>query len=347
MTGAPLTVPSWIAQLPKAELHLHLEGAATPEFIVELARRRGQSLALKEAQERFRFTGFMGFLLAYKWACEQLRGPEDYALLLHDVAVQLREQNVLYVELTLSAGVVLWKKQDLDAVFEALLKATIDDNGQQSPVVRWIFDAVRNFGPEHVARVAESALRWKDAGVVAFGIGGLEEQGPAELFRATFDKVRAAGLHVTVHAGDTDGPESIRAALDTLGAERIGHGLAAFRDPELVARLKEQRITLEVCPTSNLRTGALQQQTGSNDLKRHPLFDYVRGGLRVTLSTDDPGFFDTDFNREYALAHQLGLTREELLRVAETAFDAAFCDPALKHSLLAQFRAAVDSVNPS
>ncbi|MGH9778484.1 MAG: adenosine deaminase [Candidatus Acidiferrales bacterium] len=339
MTPEQFAVPTWIARLPKAELHLHLEGAATPEFIVELAQRHGQRLSREEARERFRFSDFMGFLMAYKWACEQLRAPEDYAWLLHDLAARLRRQNVLYVELTLSAGVVLWKKQNLDAVFEALLKATSDDNGQQSPVVRWVFDAVCNFGPEHVARVAESALRWKDAGVVAFGVGGLEEQGPAGLFRATFDKIRAAGLHVTVHAGETDGPESIRAALDALGAERIGHGLAAFRDPELVARLKEERIVLEVCPTSNQCTGALQQQTGSDDLKRHPLFGYVRGGLRVTLNTDDPGFFDTDLNREYALAHTLGLTREEILRVAEAAFDAAFCEPTLKQTLAAQFRA--------
>jgi adenosine deaminase/aminodeoxyfutalosine deaminase len=344
MTRETLAAPDWIARLPKAELHLHLEGAATPELIVELAQRRGEALALGEARERFRFSDFMGFLMAYKWVCEQLRAPEDYALLLRHTAARLREQNVLYVELTLSAGVMLWKKQNLDAVFEALLRALLDDNGQQSPVIRWIFDAVRNFGPAHVARVAESALRWKDAGVVAFGIGGLEEQGPAGLFRATFDRVRAAGLHVTVHAGETDGPESIRAALDALGAERIGHGLAAFRDPEVVARLAEQRITLEVCPTSNLRTGALRQQAGSNDLQQHPLFDYVRGGLRVTLNTDDPGFFQTDLNREYALAHQLGLTREEILRIAETAFDSAFCDARLKQHLLAQFRAGAAAV---
>lgn len=338
MPGDALAVPSWIERLPKAEIHLHLEGAATPEFLVELARRRGQSLPLEEARARFNYSDFMGFLLAYKWACDQLRAPADYATLLRDVAARLRQQNVLYVELTLSAGVILWKRQNVDAVCEALVRAAEDVRREQGLEVRWVLDAVRNFGREHVARVAEYALRWKDAGVVAFGVGGYEAEGPAELFRDTFDKIRAAGMHVTIHAGETEGPESIWSAIRALGAERIGHGLAAFRDLELLEYLKEKQITLEVCPTSNVRTGALKQHTGSDDLATHPLVAYCRRGLQVTLNTDDPGFFDTDLNREYALAHQLGLSREELLRVGEAGFASAFCEEPLKQSLLARFR---------
>ncbi len=337
MSGDALAVPAWIESLPKAEIHLHLEGAATPEFIVELAGRRGESLPLEEAQGRFRYSGFMGFLLAYKWACDQLRAPQDYAALLRDLAARLRAQNVLYAELTLSAGVVLWKKQDVDAVCEALVRAAEDVRREHGLEVRWILDAVRNFGRDHVARVAEHALRWKDAGVVAFGVGGYEAEGPAEFFRDTFDKIRAAGLRVTIHAGETEGPESIWSAIRSLGAERIGHGLAAFRDPELMEYLKEKQIVLEVCPSSNVRTGALRQHTGSDDLATHPLVAFCRRGLRVTLNTDDPGFFGTDLNREYALAHQLGLSREELLRVAEAGFASAFCEEELKQSLLARF----------
>jgi len=282
----------------------------------------------------------MGFLTAYKWACDQLSAPQDYAALLRDLAARLRAQNVLYAELTLSAGVVLWKQQDLDALCEALVRATEEVQREQGLEVRWILDAVRNFGANHVARVAEHALRWKDAGVVAFGVGGYEAQGPAELFRDTFEKIRAAGLRVTIHAGETEGPASIWSAIRNLGAERIGHGLAAFRDPELMDYLKEKQITLEVCPSSNVRTGALRQHTGSDDLATHPLVAFVRRGLRVTLNTDDPGFFDTDLNREYALAHQLGLSREELLRVAEAAFASAFCEEPLRLALLARFREA-------
>lgn len=350
-------VPAWLERLPKAELHLHLEGAATPEVLVALAQERGRQLSLAEAQRRFSYRGFWGFLLAFKWVSEQLQAPEDYAFLLRDLLARLHRQNVLYAEITLSAGVVLWKRQDVDAVFVALRDAAEEARAQHSAEgpersrgveVRWIFDGVRNFGAEHVALVAECALRWKDAGVVGFGIGGDEQGGPPELFQATFDKVRAAGLHVTVHAGETAGPESIWGALRILGAERIGHGLAAFRDPELVDTLAREQIPLEVCPTSNLRTGALAQHTGDPDQsgRWHPLVDYCRRGLRVTLNSDDPGLFATTLTGEYALAHRLGLERAELVRVAEAAFQSAFCDEATRQGLLKRFRNRVTALPP-
>lgn len=332
-------IPSWIERLPKAELHLHLEGTATPETLVALARERGRRLSLEEARRHFTYRDFAGFLLAFKWVSEQLRAPEDYAFLLRDLLARLHQQNVLYAEITLAAGVVLWKRQDVDAVFVALGEAAEEARRQHPVEVRWIFDAVRNFGAEHVARVAECALRWHSASVVAFGIGGDEQNGPPELFRASFDKVRAAGLRVTVHAGETAGPESIWGALRALGAERIGHGLAAFKDPELVDYLARERIPLEVCPTSNLRTGALAQHTGTDDLRQHPLVDYCRRQLAVTLNSDDPGLFDTTLNREYAVAHGLGLSHDEIVQMAEAGFQAAFCEPARKRQLLEGFRA--------
>jgi len=337
-------VPAWIARLPKAELHLHLEGTATPETLVALAGARGRRLALEEARRRFTYRDFFGFLMAFKWVSEQLRAPEDYAFLLADLLRRLHEENVLYAEITLAAGVVLWKRQDVDAV-SAALQETLETSRKEHPVeVRWIFDGVRNFGADHVARAADCALRWQRSGVVGFGIGGDEQNGPPELFRDTFDRVRAAGLRATVHAGETAGPESIWGALRALGAERIGHGLAAFKDPKLMEHLARERIPLEVCPTSNLRTGALRQHTGEANLARHPLVDYCRRGLAVTLSTDDPGLFDTTLNQEYALAHRLGLTRAEILRLAEASFQAAFCEPALKEELLERFRAGVTAL---
>ncbi len=331
--------PAWIQQLPKTELHLHLEGTADPDTALELAHRNGaRTETLESVRARYAYNDFLGFLKTFKWVSELLRTPADYAFLLRRLLRRLAEQNVLYAEVTLSAGVVLWKRQELDAVFVALREA-YEKARKEFPVeIIWIFDAVRNLGAEHVLDVARRTVSWKDAGVVAFGIGGDEQQGPPELFREAFDLVRDAGLHVTVHAGETSGPESIWNALRLLGAERIGHGLAAFRDAELMDYLAEKQIPLEVCLTSNLRTGALRQQTGREELAAHPVRDYCRRRLRVTLSTDDPGLFETSLNQEYAHALRLGLTREEIVRTVETSFESAFCPPPQRAALLARFR---------
>lgn len=332
-------VPAWVAQLPKAELHLHLEGSVTVETALELAHRNGlRSETLESIQARYAYKDFLGFMKTFKWIAELLREPADYAFLLRRLLRQLAEHNVLYAEITLSAGVVLWKRQDLDAVFVALREG-YEKARQEFPVeVSWIFDAVRQLGREHVLEVARRAVNWKDAGVVAFGIGGDEQQGPPELFREAFDLARANGVHTTVHAGETAGPASLWGALRVLGAERIGHGLAAYQDPSLLEYLQERQIPLEVCLTSNRRTGALRQQTGADELEGHPLAGYVRRGLRVTLSTDDPGLFETSLNAEYAHALALGLSREELLRIAETSFEVAFCTEAQRRAFLERFR---------
>lgn len=339
----PADVPAWIAALPKAELHLHLEGAIDPETALELAHRNPalRDETLESVQARYAYKDFLGFLKAFKWVSELLREPADYAFLLRRLLRRLSEQNVLYAEITLAAGVVLWKRQDVDAVFVALREG-YEKARKEFPVqVGWIFDGVRNLGPQHVLDVARRTVNWKDAGVVAFGIGGDEQQGPPELFREAFNLAREQGLRVTVHAGETAGPESIWGAIKLLGAERIGHGLAAFRDPELVEYLAEKQIPLEMCLTSNLRSGALRQQTGQEELSSHPLPQYARHGLRVTLSTDDPGLFETSLNKEYAQALALGLTRAEILRIAESSFVTAFCAPATRDALLARFHETI------
>lgn len=348
--SSPVEIPQWIASLPKAELHLHLEGTATAETLAALAQaRRRESPPLEALQKKLRFHNFLGFLLAFKYVVEQLQEPTDYGFLLQRLMQNLHGQNVKYAEVTLAGGGVLVRKLDFDRVMEALLEEQERTLSECPVEIRWVVDAVRNFGTAHVEEVAGYALGWakRSDKVVAFGIGGDERLGPARWFRKTFDKVREAGLHVTVHAGETGGPNSIWQALRDLGAERIGHGLSAFKDPELVAYLNERQIPLEVCPMSNLRTGALRQHTKSNDLAAHPILDYVRHGLCVTLNTDDPGIFDTRLNGEYARAETIGLTREELIRVAETSFQSVFCVEPLKSRLLERFRESVVTLPPT
>ena len=222
----------------------------------------------------------------------------------------------------MAAGVVIWKEQAFAPIFEAIYEAAAG-----SPVeVHWILDAVRQFGPEHVMRVAELAVEFADRGVIAFGIGGSEERGPAEQFADAFEFARKAGLHLTAHAGESMGPGSIWAALE-LGAERIGHGIAAIRDEALMRHLREHDIPLEVCPTSNLVTGVVAR------IEDHPLRRLYDAGVPIVLNSDDPAMFRCSLVDEYRLAQRaFGFTESELRGLAENSFRYAFKPPLPTHA---------------
>src|SRR5215831_4422599 len=218
----------FLLQMPKAELHLHLEGSVEPETLHEL----DPATPIEEFRALYSYADFDGFLKAFGGVGKRLRKPEDYALITRRLLERLAAQNVRYAEIILAAGVVLWKEQDFAPIFDAVASAAAG-----SPVqVRWIFDAVRQFGVEPAMQVARWAAERQDRGVVAFGIGGSETRGPAEWFRDVFAYAADAGLHLTAHAGEGTSPASIRAALE-LGAERIGHGISAIDDPDLMRHL--------------------------------------------------------------------------------------------------------------
>ncbi len=336
----PHQAETLLAALPKAELHLHLEGAIEPASAVELAARHGVALTGEEAAARYAYRDFVGFLEAFKWVTSFLRTPADYALVTERLAEQLLRQNVLYAEVTLSVGVMLRRGQDVQANFAAVMEAAARAraNGLR---LQWIFDAVRQFGPEAAMEVARCAAQMKGAGVVAFGLGGDELALPAAEFRGVYDYVASRGLRRLVHAGEIGGPEAVREAVELLGAERIGHGIAAMRDARIMDFLAARQVPLEICPTSNLSTGALARQLGRADAKRddHPLRRFFTHGLGVTLSTDDPAMFHTDLVSEYRLASELGLKAGELTRIAEMGFQFAFLPEHEKRALLETFRA--------
>jgi len=327
---------------PKAELHLHLEGSIEPDTVVELAARRGLTLALQEVAAHYHYADFRGFLEAFKWVTSLLREPEDYALIARRLVENLRRQNVIYAEITLSAGVMLFRRQDVSANFAALR-----DAGEQAGIsglrLQWVFDATRQFGAEKAMEVAWLAAQHRSGGVVAFGMGGDELSVPAEEFRTVYEFAREAGLHTVVHAGEIGGADEVRRAVEVLGAKRIGHGIAAAADPVVMALLAERRIPLEICPTSNLRTGVLARLRGypSVGIARHPIGELVRAGVPVTLSTDDPAMFGTNLAAEYAAAVEAGLTIQELAQVAEAGFAHAFTLERDREPLLARLRAAL------
>jgi len=317
-----------IASLPKAELHLHLEGSIQPPTVCALTRRHGVVFNEQEVRHRYAYQNFDEFLEVFKWVTSFLRDPQDYALITRDLGEHLLTQGVVYAEITLSIGIMLLRKQNVQANFEAILAAA-EPFVSRGLRMNWVFDAVRQFGTDAAMRVVEAAGQCASKHIVAFGIGGDELSIATKEFRPVYDKAASLGLHRLMHAGEIGGPEKIREAIELLGAERIGHGIAAFRDPALMDLLAERRIPLEICPQSNIRTGALALQTSRKEprIEHHPLPKLFRHGIPVVLSTDDPAMFHTTLLDEYHNASRMGLTEPELTRLAQMSFDHAFTPP--------------------
>jgi aminodeoxyfutalosine deaminase len=245
---------------------------------------------------------------------KRLRAPEDYGLITRRLLGNLERQNVRYAEIMIAAGVVLWKEQNFAPIFDAIRGAAADSPLQ----VRWILDAVRQFGADQAMQVAQLAAERLDQGVIAFGIGGSEERGPAKWFADVFAFARRAGLRLTAHAGESMGPQSIWDALE-LGAERIGHGIAAVQDPALMRHLRERNIPLEICISSNLVTGVVAC------IEDHPVRRLYDAGVPIVLNSDDPAMFRCTLTGEYRLAAEhFGFTETELSGLAENGFRYAF-----------------------
>ncbi len=340
-------ISPFILSLPKAELHLHLEGAVDVPTLVELSRRHstplpeegnryglnpasGRALTEVDVGALYEYENFVGFLLAFKAVTERLRTPEDYELITYRLMQRLKQENVLHAEVYISVGVIHWRGQAFGAIFEGLERGRQRGEQEFGVSLLWIFDAVRHFGTEAAQRVAREAVSYRDRNVVGIGIGGDERRGPPAWFVDVYRYAAAHGLRLTAHAGESCGPESIWGALD-LGAERIGHGLTAGADIKLMTRLREAQVPVEICLTSNLRTGCCVA------LRDHPLRRYFESGLLVTLNTDDPSMFGTSLGREYALAQQaFGFTDQELQMLAANSFRASFLPEDRKREFLAR-----------
>lgn len=326
--------PEWLRKLPKAELHLHLEGTVSPETLVELGRRHPEAgLTLEEAQALYRYTDFTGFLMAFKAVTERLRTPEDYGLVTSRMLERLASQGVVHAEVYISVGVIYyWKQTEFEPIFAAIEQARQRAEEQFGITAYWIFDAVRHFGVEQAARVFDKAaeLKQQSPHVVGIGIGGDERRTGAEPFEQLYRKARDAGLHLTAHAGETVGPAEIWSALN-IGAERIGHGLSAHLDAELMEVLAERQVPVEICISSNLRTGCCPT------LGDHPVRRYFDAGLMITLNSDDPALFESDLENEYRLAAtEFGFTQEHLRELASNSIEASFLPPERKNRLLHQ-----------
>jgi aminodeoxyfutalosine deaminase len=333
-------IAEFIRRLPKAELHLHLEGTITPPTLVELSQRHDSApLTSAQAGAIYHFTDFSGFLDAFKAVTSRLTTPEDYELAAWRMAQHLAEQGVVHAEVYISVGVIyLWRNHDpacFEPIFAGLERARQRAAAELGLSIYWIFDAVRHFTVEEAARVFRKAaeLRPRHPSIIGIGLGGDERRCGSEPFRELYAEATAAGLRLTNHAGETTGPEAIREAL-SIGSERVGHAVSALSDPELLAELKARCIPLELNATSNVRTGVC------TSFAAHPLRRYFDAGLLVTLNSDDPAFFGSDLENEYLLSHtEQGFSRDELRRLASNSMRASF----LPESEKARWLARIDS----
>jgi len=326
-----LDIEGFIRRLPKAELHLHLEGTILPSTLVELsARHDAHPMTPAEAESHYRFDDFTSFIEGFKAVTRRLVDPEDYELVAWRMMQHLAEQGVVHAEVYISVGVIyMWRNFDpraLEPIFAALERARQRAELELGLSLYWIFDAVRHFTVEEAVRVFRKAaeLRPQYPSIIGIGLGGDERQAGSEPFRALYAEAAKAGLRLTNHAGETTGPAAIWEAL-AIGSERIGHALSAIQDDALLQELKVRGIPLELNPTSNVRTGVCAS------FAEHPLRRYFDAGLLVTLNSDDPAFFGSDVANEYLLAHIVqGFSREELRRLAANSIRASFLAPQAK-----------------
>ncbi len=332
---------SFIRGLPKAELHLHLEGTVTAETLMELSAGHGEPLASEAARGLYAYSDFSGFLMAFKAITEQLRTADDYELVTLRMLEKLARQGVVHAEVYVSVGVVYyWRRTEFEPLFAGMERARMEAERRWGITCYWIFDAVRHFGPEEAAKVFAKAaeMRREFQSIVGIGIGGDERRTGSEPFRELYAEARANGLRLTAHAGETVGADGVWGAIN-IGAERIGHALSAIDDPELMTVLVERQIPLEVCITSNLRTACCPS------LGEHPVRSLFDAGAMVTLNSDDPALFGSDLEGEYRLAARgFDFSREQLRELAANSIEASFLPAEEKVRWLREMEARASSL---
>jgi adenosine deaminase len=330
--------------VPKAELHVHLEGTATPDLVRRLAERNGlpvpdglfaEPFGARPAEpgasprpERFAYTDFLDFLRAYDLAASVIRTGDDYRDVTYEYLARCAAEGAVYVELIVSPDHAALVDLDLDEHLDGIGRGIDDARAEHGIEARILITAIRNFGVEQAINVARHAAARPHPYVVGFQLAGDEANFPADDFAELFAIAAEAGLGCSVHAGEWAGPESVRAAL-TLPVTRIGHGVRAIEDAQLVNELAERGMVLECCPSSNVVLGLYPS------FEEHPIRALRAAGIPVTLGSDDPPWFGTSIGGEYAIcAERLGFSHDDLRELTRTALQAAFCEERLKTSLI-------------
>jgi len=336
----PLEIPDWLVTMPKVELHVHLEGTMTPAVLSDLAGRHGIDLGLAEGQDvasLFAYTDFAHFIETFTRCSDCIIDPADLGLLVDAYATDLDRQGVRYAEIHFNPEPHFRRKGiDMHEGLAAMNAARETARKRSGIELRWICDGVRDAvpGPISATHTVEFMIEaGPDAGIVALGLGGNEIGRPAPPFAGAFARARGAGFNVVAHAGEARGPEAIRETLESLRPARIGHGIAAARDPALMEVLARSGIALELCPTSNVRTGVVTR------LEAIPLQTFVDAGVPFSINSDDPPMFGTNLLTEYAIAMRLlDLDRAGVAHMVSAAIDQSFADDQTRRRLQRELR---------
>ena len=324
---------SFIAGLPKAELHVHHVGSVSQRVVAELASRHPGTVPNDPAElaRFFVFDDLSHFIRNYLAVVDLIKTAEDVRFITYEVAVDMAAQHIRYAELTVTPYISINDGLPAEAFLEAIEDARQAANRDHGLELRWIFDIPADFGIPAAELTASVALDHDVPGLIGFGLGGSDLGFPRSMFRSQFDRARAAGLHSVPHAGETAGPESVWEALRSLGAERIEHGIGGVGDQRLLDHLAEREIALDLCLTSNVALRVV------SDFDHHPIRELVAAGVPVTINTDDPPMFGTDLNTEYAIAARLlDLDERGVTELALAAVDASFAGAEIKSALRAE-----------
>ena len=323
---------TWYSQLPKVELHVHLEGAIPHDALFDLIRKYGGDPSVPDVTalaRRFEYRNFAQFIESWSWKNQFLREYEDFSHIAELTARDMADQNIRYAEMFFSPSLFVPHGLEVQELTHAV---RIGLSRVPEIEVSLIADLVRDYGPESEMSTLQRLNEAKKDGVIGIGIGGSEHKFPPEPFRSLYEEARLMGFHVNAHAGEASGPESVWGVIRHLRVERIGHGTRAHEDPDLLDYILEHRIPLELCPVSNLRTGVV------STIAEHPIRDYFERGLIISVNTDDPKMFGTALNREYEmLVQECGFTRQEICRLILLGIESSWLSEDRKKSLAATF----------
>jgi len=331
-----ISTEKFIKEMPKIELHIHLEGAIPPELLFKFIKRERYSSikTIQELKEKFVYKNFEQFIQLWGWKSGFIKYEEDFEVITFEVLKKLSEENVKYAELFYSPGDFLLSGFTVQGITENILNGRERAEKDCGIKCNFIVDLIRDHGHREGMKRIEEVTPYLDRGIIGIGLGGSEKYFPADPYGYVYKEAKNRGFRLTAHGGETDGAGSVRAVIEKLEAERIGHGVRAKEDPALINLLKEKQIPLEICITSNIKTGVVKS------FEAHPVKDFFHKGLMVTINSDDPAMFNTSITKEYLLLNQkFGLTIEDIKNLSLNGIRASFMDGKEKELITEEFKA--------